>query len=84
MENSYPTLRQAIIWILSRLIDAYAVTFGPHFGGRCRFTPSCSVYAREAISAHGPLRGARLAVRRLAKCGPWHEGGHDPVPDHQQ
>ncbi|MDD5087937.1 MAG: membrane protein insertion efficiency factor YidD [bacterium] len=70
--------------MLSRLIDAYAVTLGPHFGGRCRFTPSCSLYAREAITVHGPLRGSLLAVRRLVKCGPWHKGGHDPVPSLQK
>ncbi|MBU0508311.1 membrane protein insertion efficiency factor YidD [bacterium] len=68
------------MWILKRLIDAYAVTLGPHFGGRCRFTPSCSEYAREAIETLGPLRGLGLTMRRLVKCGPWHKGGYDPVP----
>jgi putative membrane protein insertion efficiency factor len=67
-------------WLLLRLIDGYAALLGPHFGGRCRFHPSCSVYAREAIFVHGPFRGALLATRRLIKCGPWHKGGLDPVP----
>ena len=67
-------------FILIKLIDAYAVTLGPHLGGRCRFTPSCSCYGKEAIQAHGALRGSYLTVRRLVKCGPWHHGGHDPVP----
>ncbi|MFZ5433704.1 MAG: membrane protein insertion efficiency factor YidD [Calditrichota bacterium] len=76
----YRISRRALVWILTKLIDAYAVTFGPHLGGRCRFTPSCSHYAREAIITHGPIKGSGLAVRRLIKCGPWHEGGFDPVP----
>jgi len=46
----------------------------------CRFAPSCSHYAAEAVATHGALRGAWLAVRRLVKCGPWHPGGYDPVP----
>jgi putative membrane protein insertion efficiency factor len=67
-------------WLLMRLIDAYAVVLSPHLGGACRFHPSCSAYAREAIEQHGALRGSWLALRRLMKCGPWHPGGHDPVP----
>ncbi|HYZ16316.1 MAG TPA: membrane protein insertion efficiency factor YidD [Candidatus Acidoferrum sp.] len=46
----------------------------------CRFTPTCSEYAVEAIEKHGVLRGGTLAARRLSRCGPWHPGGYDPVP----
>lgn len=66
--------------IIERSIDAYQVALGPHFGGRCRFEPSCSDYARQAVSRFGALKGLRLSVARLIKCGPWHAGGFDPVP----
>jgi hypothetical protein len=46
----------------------------------CRFHPSCSEYAEEALERHGALRGGWLALARLCRCGPWHPGGHDPVP----
>lgn len=46
----------------------------------CRFSPTCSEYAAQAISKYGAARGAGMAVRRMARCGPWHPGGYDPVP----
>ena len=46
----------------------------------CRFTPTCSEYARQAIEKYGVLKGGWLAVKRISKCHPWHEGGYDPVP----
>lgn len=58
------------------LRTARAVLFPP----ACRFTPSCSAYARQAVSEHGVLKGAALAAARLARCQPFHAGGHDPVP----
>jgi len=78
--KSSSVFSRAFRWLLLRLIDAYAVLLSPHLGGRCRFHPSCSAYAREAIAAHGPFHGGVLAFRRLLKCGPWHKGGLDPVP----
>ena len=62
------------------LIEVYRVTLAPLIGGFCRYVPSCSVYAQEAIRRHGALRGARLATRRLLRCHPFHPGGFDPVP----
>ncbi len=62
-------------WVLS---PAKNVLFGPL--ARCRFTPSCSEYALEAVRAHGAWRGGWLAIKRLMRCHPWHAGGHDPVP----
>ena len=62
------------------LIRAYQLTLSPFFGQHCRFTPSCSHYAHEAISKHGAWRGTWLAVRRILRCHPFCDGGHDPVP----
>ncbi|GAB4304447.1 MAG: hypothetical protein Kow0097_01400 [Candidatus Bipolaricaulota bacterium] len=61
-------------------LDAYQRVVSPILPPRCRFHPSCSEYARQAVLRYGLLRGGWLALRRLARCGPWHPGGHDPVP----
>lgn len=66
--------------LLILMIDGYRVALSPYFGMHCRFHPTCSAYAREAIDTHGALRGSWLAVKRLLKCSPWHAGGIDPVP----
>ncbi len=62
------------------LIRIYQWTLSPMLGPRCRFHPSCSNYALEAINRFGILRGGWLAARRLGRCHPWHPGGFDPVP----
>jgi putative membrane protein insertion efficiency factor len=61
-------------------IDVYRVTLGPLLGGHCRFYPSCSQYAEEAVRRHGAWTGSGLAARRLLRCHPFHRGGFDPVP----
>jgi len=61
-------------------LKLYRYLVSPLLGPCCRFHPSCSTYAIEAITHHGVLRGARLALWRLARCHPWHPGGFDPVP----
>ena len=61
-------------------IRAYQVTLSPILGGSCRFTPTCSAYAVEAITTFGATRGLWLALKRLARCQPWGGFGHDPVP----
>ena len=66
--------------LLIALIRGYQLTLSPIFGGACRFLPTCSVYAREAIERHGAWRGSWLALRRLAKCHPLGSSGFDPVP----
>lgn len=68
-------------WVLLRLIRLYQLALSPFIGNQCRFTPTCSHYAHEAISRHGALRGAWLAICRVGRCHPWHPGGYDPVPD---
>lgn len=66
--------------VLLGLIELYRLCLSPFFGTQCRFYPTCSSYAREAIEQHGALRGSYLALRRLLRCHPYHAGGVDPVP----
>ena len=66
--------------VLLLLLRAYKLGISPFMGQNCRFYPSCSDYAAEAIRLHGAARGSLLAARRLCKCHPWHPGGLDPVP----
>ena len=66
--------------ILIGLISGYQTIISPYLGQCCRFHPSCSCYAREAIERHGPLRGLSLTTRRILRCHPFNEGGIDPVP----
>lgn len=67
--------------VLLLLIGAYKRLVSPLLPTACRFTPTCSVYAAEAIRRHGSIRGVRLAIARLARCRPFGGGGDDPVPD---
>lgn len=67
-------------FVLKYLIRGYQLAISPLLGPRCRFYPSCSQYAIEAIEGHGALRGMWLAIKRISRCHPWHEGGFDPVP----
>jgi uncharacterized protein len=62
------------------LIRAYQLAFAPMYSGSCRFVPSCSAYAAEAVERHGAIRGTVLAVRRLMRCHPFGSHGLDPVP----
>ncbi len=66
------------VWVL--FLRSYRVLISPLFAGSCRFEPSCSHYAEEAVRRHGSLRGFWLTLRRLARCHPLHAGGYDPVP----
>ncbi|HZR68728.1 MAG TPA: membrane protein insertion efficiency factor YidD [Burkholderiales bacterium] len=70
--------------VLSALLRVYRYAVSPMLGLQCRFHPSCSAYALEAIERWGAFRGSWLAARRLARCHPWHPGGYDPVPRSEQ
>ncbi len=63
------------------LIYGYRFLLSPILGVNCRFAPSCSAYALEALDKHGPLRGGLLTVKRIGRCHPWGGSGYDPVPD---
>lgn len=69
-----------IRWLLIAPIRFYRYVISPWLGYNCRFTPSCSAYAIEALETHGALRGSWLTARRIIRCHPWCDGGHDPVP----
>ena len=66
--------------VLLGAIRFYSRAISPALPPRCRFQPTCSAYAAEAVEVHGAARGSWLALRRLLKCAPWHPGGYDPVP----
>lgn len=82
-----PLLRKALWmagapfrWVLIGCVRLYRLAFAGGLGGNCRFYPSCSHYAEEAIETHGAFRGTFMSVWRIARCGPFTRGGFDPVP----
>jgi putative membrane protein insertion efficiency factor len=70
--------------VLCALIWCYRMLVSPLLGPNCRYEPSCALYAGEAIRRHGAWHGGRLALSRVLRCHPWHDGGWDPVPDRRQ
>lgn len=69
-------IARILVWI----VKAYQLVLSPFFGQQCRFYPTCSQYSVEAIQKHGALLGSYYTIRRLLRCHPWCEGGHDPIP----
>jgi putative membrane protein insertion efficiency factor len=70
--------------VLVSAVRTYQYTLRPFIGAHCRFEPSCSCYAIEALRRHGAARGSALAAMRVLRCNPWTPGGDDPVPDSSQ
>ena len=79
--NTFARAKTVGAWSLLAFVQFYKVFFSPFLGGACKFYPSCSNYAQEAIELHGARRGAFLAMKRLGRCRPFTKGGFDPVPD---
>jgi uncharacterized protein len=81
MDSRATAQGSAAKWLLLLFVRFYQIFFSPFLGGACRFYPSCSRYAQEAIAMHGARRGAWLAIKRLGRCRPFRKGGFDPVPE---
>ena len=79
-ESKKASLRSWTIWLPGKLIRLYQITLSPYMGRQCRYTPTCSNYALEALQKHGLLRGSWLAIKRILRCAPWGGSGYDPVP----
>ena len=79
--NTFARAKTFGAWWLLAFVRFYKIFFSPFLGGACKFYPSCSNYAQEAIELHGARRGAWLALKRLGRCRPFTKGGFDPVPD---
>ena len=73
-------LGRLLAWPLLLLVRIYSFVISPLLGVNCRYQPTCSEYAIEALRLHGAFRGTVLAARRIARCHPWGESGYDPVP----
>ena len=69
-----------LVWLLLLPIRFYQVAITPYTPPSCRFTPTCSEYARQALIKHGPVKGLALAIWRILRCNPWGGSGYDPVP----
>lgn len=69
-------MARLLVW----LVKGYQYLLSPLLGSNCRFSPSCSHYACQALHKYGAVHGGWLAIRRLLRCHPWHAGGHDPLP----
>lgn len=68
--------------LLVGLVQGYRLFLSPWLGSTCRFTPTCSQYSLQALQQHGAAAGTYLTLRRIGRCHPWCDGGHDPVPSH--
>lgn len=79
--NIYTVLRKGLMAGLVLLVRGYQLFISPYFPTSCRYHPTCSCYAIDAVRMHGPLKGTLLAAWRVLRCNPWSSGGEDPVPE---
>ena len=77
---SLRSFRKFAVWLPIKLIRFYQICISPYLGQNCRYTPTCSAYAIEALRKHGLVKGTGLAVWRILRCSPWGGSGYDPVP----
>ncbi len=80
MKTLWHYISRILVWLLVMPIRFYQTAISPYTPPSCRFTPSCSEYARQAIIKHGPFKGLYLAIWRILRCNPWGGSGYDPVP----
>ena len=80
MKTLWHYISKVSVWLLLLPIRFYQVAITPYTPPSCRFTPTCSEYARQALIKHGPVKGLWLAVWRILRCNPWGGSGYDPVP----
>ncbi len=80
MKTLWHYFSRVLVWLLLLPIRFYQIAISPLLGPSCRYTPTCSEYARQAIIKHGPFKGLWLAVKRILRCHPWGGSGYDPVP----
>jgi hypothetical protein len=80
MRTVWHFISQALVWLLVWPIRFYQLAISPLLGPSCRFTPTCSEYAKQALIKHGPIKGMYLAIWRILRCNPWGGSGYDPVP----
>ena len=80
MTSTQPTTPGAGQRLVMGIIRGYQRLLSPLLGSNCRYYPSCSRYAYEAVEIHGAARGSWMGIKRIGRCHPWHEGGLDPVP----
>ncbi len=80
MKRVFHYISKALTWLLCLPIVFYQTCISPYTPPACRFTPTCSEYAKQALRKHGPIKGLWLAVWRILRCNPWGGSGYDPVP----
>jgi putative membrane protein insertion efficiency factor len=80
----FKAIASVLAWPLLALVWLYRMAISPWLGNNCRYDPSCSEYALEALKKHGAFRGTWLAARRIGRCHPWGGSGYDPVPDEKE